>query len=106
MHNGCPFSLDAAFSTGSSRLHKNALCFLDNLTLVHEKSYYYIQIYNSYHEKKIYLSNIRLKFIISTTNLAENLAICVSAERFGSGGNTIPGLELTGNADWLQRYIS
>lgn len=54
----------------------------------------------------IYLSNIRLKFIISTTNLAENLAIRVSAERFGRGGNTIPGLELTGNGNWLQRYMS
>jgi len=47
-----------------------------------------------------------LKFIISTTNLAENLAIRVSAERFGRGGNTIPGLELTGNGNWLQRYMS
>lgn len=40
---------------------------------------------------------MRLKFIISTINLAENLAICASAERFGSGGNTIPGFELIGN---------
>jgi len=63
-------------------------------------------VYTRYYEKSIYLSNIRLKFIISTINRAENLAICVSAERFGSGGNTIPGLELTGNGDWLQRYIS
>lgn len=58
------------------------------------------------YKKIIYLSNIRLKFIISTTNLAENLAIRVSAERFGRGGNTIPGLELTGNDNWLQRYMS
>jgi hypothetical protein len=40
---------------------------------------------------------MRLKFIISTTNRAENFAICISDDRFGNGGNTIPGFELIGN---------
>lgn len=72
------------------------LLFYSNLSII----YIYIK------KKKIYLSKIRLKFIISTTNLAENVAIRVSAERFGRGGKTIPGLELTGNDNWLQRYMS
>jgi len=98
MHNGCPFSLDAAFSTGSSRLYKNALgMFINKLTIQLSILLFYSNLYVLYKKKMIYLSNIRLKFIISTTNLAENLAIRVSAERFGRGGNTIPGLELTGN---------
>lgn len=92
-------------------VYKKRVCFINKLIIINDVFYHSIKIIkstsiSSIMKKNIHLSNIRLKFIISTINRAENLAICVSAERFGSGGNTIPGLELTGNGDWLQRYIS